>query len=90
MRAGKVVPDALRHCLLGPEKLRSELRSKGHTSLSDIFAVVLEPTGTFAVITNGEPAGTPGYDDSWDSGLRFEYMCCCLLVLWIVSLVFES
>jgi uncharacterized membrane protein YcaP (DUF421 family) len=43
----------LRHCLLAPEKLRSELRAKGHASLADVFAVVLEPNGDFAVITNG-------------------------------------
>lgn len=45
-----------RHCMLAPEKLHSELRVKGHACLSKVFAVVLEPTGTFAVITDGAPA----------------------------------
>lgn len=48
-----MLSENLRHCLLTPEKLRSELRSKGHDSLPQIFAIVLEPTGTFAVITDG-------------------------------------
>lgn len=51
--AGQMLEDNLRHCLLAPEKLRSELRASGHASLAEVFAVVLEPTGTFAVITNG-------------------------------------
>jgi hypothetical protein len=54
LHAGEMLTENLRHCLLAPDKLRSELRSQGHTSLSNIFAVVLEPTGIFSVITDGE------------------------------------
>ena len=57
---GEILHGNLRSCLLAPEKLRSELRSKGHATLADVFAVVLEPTGSFAVITRGEPQGVCG------------------------------
>lgn len=46
----------LRKSLLDPEKLHSELRMKGHASLSNVFAVILEPTGSFTVITKGQHA----------------------------------
>jgi uncharacterized membrane protein YcaP (DUF421 family) len=49
-----VLEDNMRRCLLASEKLRSELRARGHASWADVFAVILEPNGTFAVITNGE------------------------------------
>lgn len=54
--AGKILHGNLRRCLLATEKLRSELRANGHATLAGIFAVVLEPTGTFAVISDGELA----------------------------------
>lgn len=52
--AGQMLSDNLRRCMLAPEKVHSELRVKGHASMSKVFAVVLEPTGTFSVITQGE------------------------------------
>lgn len=51
--AGQVLENKLSKCLLAREKLHSELRSKGHTSLDEVFAVVLEHTGSFSVITKG-------------------------------------
>jgi len=53
MLAGQMLHKNLRRCLLAPEKLRSELRSKGYAALADVFAIVLEPTGSFVVITHG-------------------------------------
>lgn len=44
----------MRKCILTKEKLYSELRQKGHVTLSDVFAVVLEPPGKFAVFTQGK------------------------------------
>lgn len=54
--AGQMLRKNLRKSLLDPEKLHSELRMKGHASLSNVFAVILEPTGSFTVITKGQHA----------------------------------
>jgi hypothetical protein len=53
---GRVLRGALRRCLLSKEKLASELRSRGFASWRSVRAVVLEPTGQFLVITDGERA----------------------------------
>jgi uncharacterized membrane protein YcaP (DUF421 family) len=59
-----MLTENLRHCMLAPSKLHSELRIKGHACMSKVFAVVLEPTGTFAVITDGE-LGLACRDSNW-------------------------
>ncbi|WIA32315.1 hypothetical protein OEZ86_003155 [Tetradesmus obliquus] len=41
----------LHHCLLTPDKVASEVRSRGHSSLAKVYAVVLEPSGSFSVIS---------------------------------------
>lgn len=55
--AGQVLTKNLQHALLSPDKLRSELRLKGHCSFDEVFAAILEPTGSWAVITKGEVQG---------------------------------
>ncbi len=57
MRAGEVLHKNLCKAFLSSEKLRSELRLKGHCSLKEIFAAILEPTGSWAIITQGEHEG---------------------------------
>jgi uncharacterized membrane protein YcaP (DUF421 family) len=53
--AGQMLDSKLSKCLQAREKLHSELRSKGHASLDEVFAVILEHTGSFFFITKGEP-----------------------------------
>lgn len=61
----------LHRCLLTADKVESELRSRGYSSLEKVYAVVLEPNGAFAVITRG--AGTEGAaKQGWHSLL----VCC--------------
>ncbi|WIA32314.1 hypothetical protein OEZ86_003154 [Tetradesmus obliquus] len=41
----------LHRCLLTPDKVASEVRSRGYSSLAKVYAVVLEPSGSFSVIS---------------------------------------
>jgi uncharacterized membrane protein YcaP (DUF421 family) len=65
---GQVLDSKLSKCLLAREKLHSELRSKGHTSLDEVFAVVLEHTGTFSIISKGGLMHSTG--STWGSVRR--------------------
>jgi uncharacterized membrane protein YcaP (DUF421 family) len=53
LHAGHVLHHKLRRCLLAPDKLASECRVKGHLTMQDVYAIVLEPSGTFSVISKG-------------------------------------
>uniref|UniRef100_A0A383VYK1 YetF C-terminal domain-containing protein n=1 Tax=Tetradesmus obliquus TaxID=3088 RepID=A0A383VYK1_TETOB len=50
----------LHRCLLTPDKVASEVRSRGYSSLAKVYAVVLEPSGSFSVISQGEAGGKTG------------------------------
>lgn len=52
--AGHMLTRQLKGCLLPPDRVKSAVRSHGISSMSKVYAVVLEPPGTFSVITRGE------------------------------------
>jgi uncharacterized membrane protein YcaP (DUF421 family) len=58
--AGHFVEKHMRHCQLTEEKVKSELRQKGYINMNELFAIILEPPGKFAIVTKSEwwPAWT--------------------------------
>ncbi|KAF6251259.1 hypothetical protein COO60DRAFT_1562013 [Scenedesmus sp. NREL 46B-D3] len=67
---GQMVWQGLHRSLLIPDQVRSAVRSKGHASMSKVYAVVLEPNGLWSVITHGE---LPGGAQRW---LHTARGCC--------------
>jgi uncharacterized membrane protein YcaP (DUF421 family) len=51
--AGRILHHQLKKCLLAPDKLAAECRAKGHLSMQEVYVIVLEPSGTFSVISRG-------------------------------------
>jgi uncharacterized membrane protein YcaP (DUF421 family) len=55
---GKMLDEALKTERVAPEELRQAIRAKGHLSVEEIHAVVLETDGTFSVVPQA-PVGEP-------------------------------
>jgi uncharacterized membrane protein YcaP (DUF421 family) len=84
----------LHRCLLTADKVASEVRSQGYSSLAKVYAVVLEPNGRFSVITQGDkvlgrcPAGMQWQMRVGACGrIWLVNAVLCLLLCGIASLV---
>jgi uncharacterized membrane protein YcaP (DUF421 family) len=49
---GHMIQPQMRKLFMRQDKVQSELRKKGHASLEDVFAMIMEPDGTCSIITN--------------------------------------
>ena len=56
LRAGEMLPRAMRHARITPEELRTVARTGGHAELDTIDAIVLELDGSFSVMAETDVA----------------------------------